>query len=352
MKKQIYLCVLALFIFASCSTVPKKVSMLEVSKDERAVRDAVVSQIENKTPEDIDTYYTVTKGDTLSKIAKAVCGRASAWKKIAALNLLKNNALLMEGMKLKTTNVCAAAVSKGDTNTLKKKAFNYRVTENKAFGVGEKLTFGVKYFGVTAGIATLEVKGIENYNDRQVYHIDATARTAPFFESFYRVKDVISSYMDVMGLFSWKYSKKLEEGGYRNTLTMEFNHEKGYAVKNNGNRCDIVPFVQDVLSEFYYFRSVYKGEDEIKIDVTSDECKTYQIVVKKLRHERITIDAGEFDCIVIQPFLKYEGIFKQKGDVWIWLTNDKNLTPVQIKSQIAIGTIDVILQEAVVVKAE
>jgi nucleoid-associated protein YgaU len=352
MKKQIMLFVLAALIFVSCASAPRKVSVLEVTKSEKIVRAAAQKEVENNPPGDLNTYYTVKKGDTLWKISKTVCGKGSYWENIAALNALKVNAVLRAGMKLKTTNVCGPAEDKGNTKNAVKKVFTYRVTENKAFGAGEKLTFGIKYFGVTAGIAVLEVKGIEKYNDRQVYHIDATARTAPFFETFYRVKDVISTYMDVMGLFSWKYSKKLEEGGYRNTTIMEFNHEQSYAVKKNGDKCDIVPFVQDVLSEFYYFRSIYKGENEVRIDVASDECKTYQIVVKKLRNEKITTDAGEFDCIVVQPFLKYEGIFRQKGDVWLWLTNDKNLMPVQIKSQIAIGTIDVILQEAVVVKAE
>ncbi len=353
MKKTLLLLSITTVILASCATMAKKVSMLEVTKAEKAVR-AAAEKVVEAIP-DANTYYTVMKGDSLWKISKKVCGRGSGWERIYELNNFDDNTVLTEGMKLRTTNVCARRVkSKSNTATAEavKKIFSYRVEENKAFGVGEKLTFSVKYFNVTAGIATLEVKDIEKYNDRQVYHIEANARTAPFFESFYRVKDVISTYMDVMGLYSWKYYKKLEEGGYRNSTTMDFNHEQGYAVKPNGDKCDITPFVQDVLSEFYYFRSVFKGQDEVRIDVASDECKEYQIVVKKLRYETVSTDAGDFDCVVVQPFLKYEGIFRQKGDVWIWLTNDKNLIPVMIKSQIAIGTIDVILQEANVVKAE
>ncbi|MEI7541728.1 MAG: DUF3108 domain-containing protein [bacterium] len=350
MKKHIFLYGLIVFVLSSCATIQNKVSILEVTQGERLVRAEAQKQNEKNSSVDSSMLYKVRKGDSLWKISKAISGKGSLWNKLALSNSLKEDIILKEGIIINISVLCE---SLDDNEDVKNKSnFVYRVTENKAFGVGEKLTFGVKYFGVTAGIAVLEVKDIEKYNDRQVYHIDATARTAPFFEPFYRVKDVISTYMDVMGLFSWKYSKKLEEGGYRNTTIMDFNHEQSFAVKNNGDKCDIVPFVQDVLSEFYYFRSVYKGENEIKIDVSSDECKTYQIVVKKLRNEKVTTDAGEFDCIVVQPFLKYEGIFRQKGDIWIWLTNDKNLMPVIIKSQIAIGTIDVILQSADVVKAE
>lgn len=351
MKTNIVFLILIVLLLSSCATTPKKVSILEVTQEEKIVREEAQKQTEKKPLVDKSMEYKVKKGDSLWKISKVITGKGTSWNKLALSNSLKVSNILREGMIINISVLCESSDSlvKGNYN---KSSFFYRVTENKAFGVGEKLTFGIKYFGVTAGNAVLEVKDIEKYNDRQVYHIDATARTAPFFETFYRVKDIISTYMDVMGLFSWKYSKHLEEGGYRNTTIMEFNHEKSFALKNNGEKCDIVPFVQDVLSEFYYFRSIYKGENEIKVDVSSDECKTYQIVVKKLRNEKVTTDAGEFDCIVVQPFLKYEGIFRQKGDIWIWLTNDKNLMPVLIKSQIAIGTIDVILQSADVVKAE
>jgi LysM repeat protein len=347
MKKRALLA-LAAVIFTSCTPMVRKVSIVDVENDEAKMRKE--AQVETSAGPEEFTVYVVKAGDTLSSIAVGACKKYSAWKKIAEKNGIKEPYILRTGEKLKIGGGCAGAVPSSVQDA--KKPFVCRIVANKAFGVGEKLVFSVKYFGVTAGIATLEVKDLADFNGRKAYHIEATARTAPFFETFYRVKDVISSYMDVLGLFSWKYSKHLEEGGYRNDTTIIFDQEKGFAEKNNDQKCDIPAFVQDVLSEFYYFRSVFRGENETKIDVASDECKTYQIVVKKIREEKITTDAGEFNCVVVQPFLKYEGIFRQKGNVWIWLTNDANLTPVLIKSEIAIGTIDVVLQEATVVKAE
>ncbi|MCX7697903.1 MAG: DUF3108 domain-containing protein [Candidatus Goldbacteria bacterium] len=343
MKK--YFCFLVLIIFISCSTVPKNVSVVETKKEEEILKEQIDKEkesLEKKEQVKIsDMSYKVKKGDTLTKIAKEYYGSVKFWKKIADDNNLKEPYLLKENAKL---------IIKKSVDLKVKKEFTYPMYKNKAFGVGEKLVFAVKYFNITAGFGILEVKDIVEINGRKAYHLEATARTSPFFETFYRVRDIITSYMDIKGLFSWKYSKHLEEGSYRHDSYMEFFHKEGYAQKSDGKRCDIPAFVQDVLSEFYYFRAMYKGEDEFYINVASDECKVYQILVKKLRYEKVTVDAGEFDCVVIQPFLKYEGIFRQKGDVWIWLTNDENLMPVLVKSQIVIGTIDAVLQSATVVR--
>lgn len=343
MKKNFLIYILIFCI--SCSTVPKNVSIVETKKEEEILKEQIQKEVKSIEKKEIakilDTEYKVKKGDTLTKIAKEYYGSVKYWKKIADDNNLKEPYLIRENQKL---------LIKKSSDLKIKKTFTYPVYTNKAFSVGEKLVFAVKYFNITAGFGILEVKDIVDINGRKTYQLEATARTSPFFETFYRVRDIITSYMDVKGLFSWKYSKHLEEGSYRHDSYMEFFHEQGYAQKSDGQRCDIPAFVQDVLSEFYYFRAMYKGEDEFYINVASDECKVYQILVKKLRYEKVTVDAGEFDCVVIQPYLKYEGIFRQKGDVWIWLTNDEYLMPVLVKSQIVIGTIDAVLQSATVVR--
>jgi hypothetical protein len=348
MNKNLKSFLLISLFFISCASFKQNVSIANTLKDEQKIKEQIIKEIKEKekvsNEEKIEKNfkYTVKKGDTLWKIAKEYKGNANLWKEIAENNNLKEPFILKPGMIL---------LFDGSEKLVKKEKFTYPLYNNKAFSVGEKLVFAVKYFNITAGFGILEVKDIIDYKGRKVYQLEATARTSPFFENFYRVRDIITSYFDVKGLFSWKYSKHLEEGSYRHDSYMDFFHEDGYAMKSDGGRCDIPAFVQDVLSEFYYFRAIYdRKQDEIYINVASDECKVYQISVKKLRYEKVTVDAGEFNCVVVQPFLKYEGIFRQQGDVWIWLTDDEYLMPVLVKSKIAIGTIDAVLQSATVVR--
>ena len=347
--KKIIIFLLPIFVFG-CASQGKKIFMIKVMNEEKIIKeevDRIVEQKEKITINRIEyNKYIVRKGDSLWRIAKEQAGNPDAWMQIAEQNSIKQPYVLRPGQV-----ILLSESYKIDNKT--KKIFKYRVIKNNSFGVGEKLVFAIKYFGITAGFGILEVKNFVEINKRRAYLLEATAKTSPFFENFYKVYDVINSYMDVYGLFSWKYSKNLQEGSYRNNSYMEFYHEQGLAKKNEGEKCSIPAFVQDVLSEFYYYRAVFTGkEEELYIDVASDECKVYQILVKKIGEERIQVDAGEFDCYVIRPFLKYEGIFRQKGDVDIWITKDKYKMPVLVKSKIIIGTIDAVLQEATIVEPQ
>jgi LysM repeat protein len=365
MKKSsttLTLMVLTLFLFSCAGIMLKKVSVVGVQKEEQVLRDEVEVLVQTATvtpiPSAIPSTYIVMRGDSLWKISYRMYGNGEKWEKIALENNIASPFVLQKGMILtipvKDPELCSVPTP-GKTPTVCTTVFNYRVSPNvRAFGVGEKLVFAVKYFNVTAGFGILEIEQLAGIKGHRVYKLAATATTSSFFDNIYRVHDRIESYIDVMGLFSWKYAKKLEEGGYRGHSELSFDHEKGIATKQTGETYPIKSFVQDVLSELYYYRTfdLSKGKnDEVYIDVCADDGKSYQILVNKLRYETVTVDAGTFDCVVVQPHLKYEGIFKQAGDVIIWLTNDANKIPVKVESKIAIGSINAELQNATVVRA-
>ena len=64
-----------------------------------------------------------------------------------------------------------------------------------------------------------------------------------------------------------------------------------------------------------------------------------------LGREQVETPAGTFKCVAIEPILKAGGIFKNKGRLVIWLTDDERRMPVLMKSKVAIGSISVVLQE-------
>lgn len=72
-----------------------------------------------------------------------------------------------------------------------------------------------------------------------------------------------------------------------------------------------------------------------------DEDQAYELVVEVLRRERIETPFGRrTPTVVVKPELKTAGIFRRKGDMWIWFTDDASHVPVRMKSKVTFGSID------------
>jgi hypothetical protein len=64
----------------------------------------------------------------------------------------------------------------------------------------------------------------------------------------------------------------------------------------------------------------------------------------------VKVDAGEFDCIIVEPILRGPGVFTQQGRLTVWLTDDRRRLPVLMKSKVVIGHVAAILKSYEVAK--
>ena len=220
-----------------------------------------------------------------------------------------------------------------------------RVIENNAFDIGEKLTFIIRYGLIVAGSATMSIPEIVKVKGYECYHIITNARSSKFFSVFFKVNDRVESFMDKDGLFSWRFEKHLREGKYKADQYVDFDHVKRIVVTNKKDTLRIPPCVQDVLTTFYYVRTLpLEVGKSVFIDNQADR-KLYPLEIKIHGKERITVRAGTFDCVVIEPMLRSDSIFKQQGRLTVWLTDDSRRIPVQMKSKVLIGSITAELKE-------
>jgi hypothetical protein len=217
---------------------------------------------------------------------------------------------------------------------------------SRPFRPGESLRFSVQYGFIKAGSAYLEVPEERDWKGRTVYSLVARAESNAFFSRFYKVRNRIESYWDKQGQFSWRYAENRREGGYRAKSEILFDQNRHEAHYSDGGTFPIPPQVQDALSSFYYtrFQALPLG-GSVVFDYHASH-KSQPLEVKVLGRERIQTPAGTFDCVAIEPVLKAGGIFKNKGRLVIWMTEDERRMPVLMRSKVAVGSISVILQEA------
>lgn len=217
---------------------------------------------------------------------------------------------------------------------------------SEPFRAGESLRFSVQYGGIRAGAAYLEVPQLTDWKGSPAYTLVARAESNSFVSHFYKVRNRIESVWDKRGRFSWRYSETRREGGNKVHDQIVFDHERHEALYHNGRAYPIPPQVQDALSSFYYtrFQALPIG-GSLVFDYHASH-KSQPLEVRVLGRDRVTTPAGAFNCVVIEPVLRAGGIFKNKGRLVIWLTDDERRMPVLMRSKVAIGSISVVLEEA------
>src|SRR3989339_348789 len=65
--------------------------------------------------------------------------------------------------------------------------------EDKRLPIEEKLVYDLHWKFVKVGYGTLEIKGIVDFNGKKAYHIYSEAKSAPFFDVFFKVRDFTNS---------------------------------------------------------------------------------------------------------------------------------------------------------------
>lgn len=220
------------------------------------------------------------------------------------------------------------------------------------FVSGEKLTFKLRYGFITAGYAEM-MAGQTLYKDSvETYHFKTTARSASGFSWIYRVKDEVNSYVNKKDFSAVYFEKKLREGSYRADLISDYNLADSLALvkfiryKSNMKvrtkttyRVKVPPAVQDILASFYYIRTQKLRVGTSFYLTNHDKKKVYPLEIKVYKKEIIKTGAGKFRCLVVEPLIKGEGLFKKKGRLRIWLTDDEYKIPVQMTTEVIVGHI-------------
>lgn len=227
------------------------------------------------------------------------------------------------------------------TSTISQKD-NFRKIENKAFRKGEKLIFDVKYGFITAGVAEFSIPKITKIAGRDVYNVVFKVSSVPAFDLFYKVRDRYETFIDVEGIFPWRFEQHIREGKYSRDFSAYFDQRKGRAITTEGSY-DIPRYVNDIVSAFYLARtfdySKMKINDKIYLENFYKD-KVYPLEVIYRGKESVSVTAGTFNCIILEPVVKEGGLFKSEGSIIIWLTDDELKIPVKVKTKVLIGSID------------
>ncbi len=211
----------------------------------------------------------------------------------------------------------------------------------------EVLEYEVKWGIMYVGNSTLNLREVVDFNGRPAFHIVSEAKSTPFCDRFYAVRDINESWLDVADMHSLGYSKKLREGQFFRDEWVLYDYPgKKFLSKTTNkdgqftwNGGTIPGSVQDILSSMYLLRSKdLKVGTEVTLDVNTKQ--NWPLVIKVIRKKRVDVPAGSFNTLEVEPSLRDEGIFIQKGKrLQIWLTDDARRIPVRMSVEVFFGNV-------------
>jgi hypothetical protein len=217
---------------------------------------------------------------------------------------------------------------------------SFRTVPNEAFGFGERLNYKVMFGLVKAGDGYFEIlpKPVK-YNGRDCYDVRFQVNSTKSLEWVYKVKDNYRTVLDVSGIFPWHFEQHVREGGYKKDYTADFDQVGNYAITAN-KKVKVPPYVHDIVSAFFYVRTQNIGamqKNEVMYMKNFFDDTTFSLGVRFKGRQTIEVDAGKFNCLVIEPIIVMGGLFKSEGNIFIWITDDDRKVPVKVSSKIIIG---------------
>jgi hypothetical protein len=218
------------------------------------------------------------------------------------------------------------------------------------FDTGERLTYDVRFGGIKVGTGRMEVVGTQDVRGREAWH---TRFTVTGGIPFYKVKDRLESWIDTRTFESLRFVQDLEEGSRDKERFFEIYPDR--ATYTEKGEVEHAPSVDDPLDDaafMYFVRTI-----PLEVGSTYEFNRYFRpdrnpVQIRVLRKETVTVPAGTYKTVVIQPIIKSKGIFSEKGHAEMWLTDDSRRLLVQMKTDLSIGSLNLYLRGYVPGNAE
>ncbi len=209
------------------------------------------------------------------------------------------------------------------------------------FAVGERLEYGVSWWGIEVGRATIEVARLVGWRGLRLAQVVAVARTNPFFSLFYRVDDRSESWIDIDALRTVRTATLTRHAHKETWEEVEFDwrthlihvvEEKRHTAYIKEAVLDAGPFVYDTFDVLYALRSL-----PLTIGLSAElpvyaSRKIYGLHIDVQRRERLRNPAlGEVEALVIRPYNVLDGKPQDDGAGEVWVQADAPHVPLRMR---------------------
>lgn len=211
--------------------------------------------------------------------------------------------------------------------------------------LAEKMIYQLRWSFIPAGEAVMETFADTQVQDENVNHFRLTARSFGHIDPFYKVRDQIDSYMDEQVTTTRLYTKKQREGKTKRDIRVVFDWNRYTARYENKGKAEapitLLEGTVDPLGAYYFLRRQQLIPGESISRPVTDGKKVVMGKAHVLRREKISVPAGKFTTIVVEPDMKdVRGVYEKskKARLLVWLRDDPSHLLIRARSKVVVGS--------------
>ena len=215
------------------------------------------------------------------------------------------------------------------------------------FPVGERLSFNAKYGIFNVGSAAMEVMGIDTVHNVEAVHIRFRISGGALW---YHLDQTIESWVGRYDFRSRRFSSVQDERDRHRERQYEIFPDSGF-YREVGRDTTFATVLEplDDAAFLYWIRTV-------PLDVG----KRYEypryfrpdrnpVIIEVVRRERVSVAGKKWRALVVRPKIpQARGIFAEKSETLIWLSDDAQRLVLAIQSKFSFGQVTLKLKDYVV----
>jgi hypothetical protein len=211
-----------------------------------------------------------------------------------------------------------------------------------SFPQKQTLTYSVDWRVFPAGTAVIH---FEASGDRE--RIAATADTIGAINMLFHVADNFQSDFDRERGCTYDFDKQTVEGRRQINSTLRLDYGAAKSILDEKNQvtgqakhveAPVSGCLTDLLTGVFYASSQPMALGHNFIIPVVDAMRTVLVTMKVEGREEIKTTLGTFKTLRVQPTAD-AGVVKNRGNIWIWYTDDDRHLPVQMRARLFWGTI-------------
>ena len=211
-----------------------------------------------------------------------------------------------------------------------------------SFPQRQTLTYTVDWRVFPAGTAVLHFEAFGNQE-----RLTATAESISAINLIFHVSDRFQSTFDREKGCTYEFDKQTVEGRRQINSTLRLDYGQGKSILDEKNQVNgqtkhvetaIPGCLTDLLTGIYYASSQPMEVGKSFIVPVVDALHTVPVTMKVEGREEIRTTLGTFKTVRVQPTAD-AGVVKNRGNIWIWYTDDERHLPVQMRARLFWGTI-------------